>query len=266
MPTALLGTLLTGALLLAGCGSPAPGEATAPAPGVLERVAQTRELRVCSTGDYRPLTYRDPASGRWSGIDVDMAGALAGSLGARSTIVPTTWSALLDDVTAGRCDIAVGGVSVTAPRAQRAAFTIPYLSDGKTPITRCADAARFQTVEQINRPGVRAVVNPGGTNEQFAGENLPAATIVPHPDNNTIFDTVVDGRADLMVTDAIETRWQAAQSPALCAVHPDAPFTSSDKAYLVRQGDQPFLDRVNGWLRGALSDGTYQRFAKPWIG
>ncbi|MDN5917739.1 MAG: transporter substrate-binding domain-containing protein [Pseudonocardia sp.] len=101
---------------------------------------------------------------------------------------------------------------------------------------------------------------------QFAKETLTRATIVPYPDNNTIFDAVADGRADLMVTDAVETRWQATLGTGLCAVHPDRPFTSSDKAYLVRQGDPAFLDRVNTWLRGAMSDGTYQRFARPWIG
>ncbi|MET0190539.1 MAG: transporter substrate-binding domain-containing protein [Pseudonocardia sediminis] len=258
--TALAGTLL---VTVAGCGSSAPEPAASAA---LDRVGQTKELRVCSTGDYRPLTYRDPANGQWSGIDVDMAGALAASLGATATIVPTTWSNLLGDLTADRCDIAMGGVSVTEARAQKAAFTTAYLSDGKTPITRCENVAKYQTVEQINRPEVRAVVNPGGTNEQFARETLTRATIVPYPDNNTIFDAVADGRADLMVTDAIETRWQATRGKGLCAVHPEKPFTSSEKAYLVKQGDPAFLDQVNTWLRGAMADGTYQRFARPWIG
>ena len=208
--------------MAAGCGAPDPPESPA-----LARIAGSAELRVCSTGDYRPLTHRAP-DGTWSGIDVDMAGDLAAELGARPVMVETTWARLLDDVVAGRCEIAGGGVSVTPDRAQRAAFTVPYLRDGKTPITRCPDADRFRTLADIDRPGVRAVVNPGGTNERFARERLRAATIVPHPDNTTIFDLVADGRADLMITDAIETRWQAAQRPGvLCAVHPEDPFTDS---------------------------------------
>ncbi|MDL5156703.1 transporter substrate-binding domain-containing protein [Actinomycetospora termitidis] len=251
---ALLGVLA----VLAGCGS-GPQTPT-------DRVAATHELRVCSTGDYRPLTYRD-ASGSWSGIDVDLARDLAAHLGAQVTMVPTTWSTMLDDVTAQRCDIAVGGVSVTADRAARAAFTVPYLHDGKTPIVRCADLGRYSTLEQIDRPGVRAVVNPGGTNERFARGRLHAATIVPYPDNNTIHDTVADGRTDLMITDAIEARWQAAARPGvLCAEHPDAPFDSSEKAYLIPAGDQAFVDRVDGWLTTALADGTWDRVARPWLG
>lgn len=236
-----------------------------PGSPALERVERTGELRVCSTGDYRPLTHL--AGGRWSGIDVDMAHDLAAELGARVTMVDTTWSTLLDDVVAGRCEIAVGGVSVTADRAERATFSVRYLRDGKTPIVRCPDVARYATLEQIDRPGVRAVVNPGGTNERFAREHLRRATIIPHPDNNTIFDAVADGRADLMVTDAIEARWQAAQRPGvLCAVHPEAPFTESEKAYLMPPGDPAFTERVNNWLRAARNDGTWDRFAAPWLG
>src|SRR5690606_40866418 len=67
----------------------------------------------------------------------------------------------------------------------------------------------FPYTTLFRSPDVRVVVNPGGTNEKFARERLKRATIVQHPDNNTIFDEIIAGRADLMITDAAETRWQA---------------------------------------------------------
>ena len=250
------------AVMTAGCSAPPP--AAPPPPDRLAAVAQRGELRVCSTGDYRPFTYRDP-SGAWSGIDIDVAHDMARELGVRATIVPTTWKALLDDFEA-RCDIAVGGVSVTSARAKRAFFSTSFGVDGKTPITRCENASRFQTLEQIDQPGVRAVVNPGGTNEKFARSVLKRATIVGHPDNNTIFQQVIDGNADLMMTDSSETRWQARQHPELCPVHPEQPFTFAEKAYLLPRGDVVFQQWVNHYLTIARNDGTYQRFAAPWLG
>ncbi|MCX2731848.1 transporter substrate-binding domain-containing protein [Saccharopolyspora sp. NFXS83] len=230
----------------------------------MDAIAERGELRVCSTGDYRPFTYRD-ANGAWSGIDIDMARDLAAELGVRATIVATTWESLSEDF-AQRCDIAAGGVSVTLKRAKEAFFSDAYVVDGKTPITRCENAARFLTLEQIDRPGVRAVVNPGGTNEKFAREKLHRAEIVPHPDNNTIFEEIRSGRADLMITDGAETKWQARQHPELCAVHPDQPFTFSEKAYLLPRGDVVFQQFVNEWLHLRKHDGTYDRIARPWIG
>ncbi|GAA1940815.1 transporter substrate-binding domain-containing protein [Amycolatopsis minnesotensis] len=237
-------------------------------PGSSSRLDQVRrrgEVKVCSTGDYRPFTYRDPATGAWSGIDLDLAGDFAKKLGVRLTIVPTTWKTVADDV-GRRCDLAMGGVSITLDRAKTGFFSAPYVRDGKTPVTRCENAEKFQTLSQIDRPGVRAIVNPGGTNEQFADANLHRATIVRHPDNNTIFAEVIAGRAELMITDATETKWQAKQHPELCAVHPDQPFTFAEKAYLLPRGDVVFQQWVDQWLHLALNDGTYAAFAKPWLG
>ena len=224
-------------------------------------------LRVCSTGDYRPFTYHDPATGGWSGIDIDMGGDLAHQWGLAVQIVATTWARMVNDLTSGRCDIAMGGISVTPDRAARASYSDPYLQDGKTPITTCAHAGRFQTLSQIDQPGVRVIVNPGGTNESYDRQMLKRATIVTFPDNNTIFDSLLDGQADLMLTDASEARWQAAQHPGqLCAVNSDHPFTVEPKAYLLPLGENDFRHWVNRWLKSSLSSGTYRRFSQPWIG
>jgi cyclohexadienyl dehydratase len=260
---ALLAVLLT----VVGCAKkPLPPPPAPPPPSALDLVPQRGELRVCSTGDYRPFTYRDPATDRWSGIDIDMAGDMARNLGVRLTIVPTTWRTLVDDLAADRCDLAMGGVSVTLDRARKAAYSDPYLMDGKAPITRCANVTRFQTLEQIDRPGVRVVVNPGGTNEAFVREHIKRATIISHPDNNTIFQEIIAGRADVMITDASETRWQHKQHPELCAVNPERPLNFAQKAYLLPRSDLVFQQWVNEWLRQSIGDGTYQRFSRPWMG
>jgi len=232
---------------------------------LLATVVQRGELRVCTTGDYRPFTYRD-STGANTGIDVDMARNLAASLGVPATFVPVTWSSLVDTVTSGGCDVGMGGVSVTLARAQKAAFAEPIMVDGKAAIARCADKPRFPALTAIDQPGVRVVVNPGGTNEAFATSNIHRATILPHPDNNTIFDEIVAGRADVMITDASETRFQAKLHPELCAINPDAPFTYAEKAYLLPQGDAAWLAYVNQWVRQTTHDGTYAELTKRSFG
>ncbi len=234
-------------------------------PSLLATVAQRGELRVCTTGDYRPFTYRD-AAGAYTGIDVDMARNLAGSLGVPATFVPVTWSNLVDTLASGGCDVGMGGISVTLPRAQKAAYTAPIVVDGKAGIARCADKARFPSLAAIDQPGVRLVVNPGGTNEAFAKSAIRQATVLPHPDNNTIFDEIIAGRADAMITDASETRFQAKLHPELCALNPDAPFTYAEKAYLLPLGDATGLAYVDQWMRQTTHDGTYAGFTKSWFG
>lgn len=163
-------------------------------------------LTVCSTGDYRPFTYRD-ADGQWSGMDIDLVRDFARDTGVDLHLVPTTWPTLMADL-GQKCDLAVGGITVTADRAAKALFSDPYLRDGKAAAVRCADAAKYRSLGDIDRGGVRVVVNPGGTNEQFDRANLHHAAIAGYPDNNTIFDQVIEGKADVMITDGSEIRWQ----------------------------------------------------------
>ncbi|MFA6313777.1 MAG: transporter substrate-binding domain-containing protein [Sterolibacterium sp.] len=240
------------------------GSAWADSGSRLDAVMQRGTLRVGSTGDYKPFSHRDPVSGQYQGIDIDMAGLLAKALGVKLEIVGTSWPSLMKDFGENKFDVAMGGVSVNLERQKKAMFSIAYLRDGKTPITRCENKDRFQTLQQIDRPEVKAIVNPGGTNERFARANLKSAQIEVYADNVTIFDQLVAGKADLMITDAVETRLQQKLRPQLCAVHPEAPFDYSEKAYLLPR-DWLFKAFVDQWLHQAIQSGAFGKIHDKWI-
>jgi cyclohexadienyl dehydratase len=80
----------------------------------------------------------------------------------------------------GRCDIAMGGITVTAARQQIAEFTVPYLDSGKVPLVAQAGADAFGSIDQINTAGVRVIENSGGTTEQFARQHVPNAFTEEH--------------------------------------------------------------------------------------
>ncbi|ORA32902.1 transporter substrate-binding domain-containing protein [Mycobacterium aquaticum] len=235
-----------------------------PATGGLSQVLQRGTVRVCSTGDYRPFTYRDPA-GAWSGLDIDMASDMAGRLGVRVDVVPTTWASLVDDLN-NKCDVAMGGISITLKRAEHALYSSPYLRDGKAAIVRCADSSKFQTLSAIDRPGVRVVVNPGGTNAEFDKDHLHNAQVVNYPDNNTILSQITSGAADVMITDTSEIRWHVSQNPQLCGESLDHPFTFSQKAYLITQPATDLQQWINQWLNITLNDGTYAALSQKYFG
>ncbi|MEY4755117.1 MAG: hypothetical protein RJA34_15 [Pseudomonadota bacterium] len=230
----------------------------------LDDIAARGVLRVGTTGDYKPFTFKNPVTGQYEGMDVDLAARLAQSLRVKLELVPTTWSKLMPDLEAGKFDIGVGGISVTLERQKTALFSLPYLRDGKTPIARCENQARFATLAQIDQPGVRVIVNPGGTNERFDRANLQHAQIVVYPDNVTIFEQLVAGKADLMITDATETLLQQKLQPGLCAVHPQAPFDFSEKAYLL-PNDWRWKAYVDQWLHQTQETGTFGRVEQRWL-
>lgn len=261
-----LGTLL----FTAGCTAPeSPTEdsnvETQESASRLTSITDSGKLKVCTTGDYRPFTYLDPKTKEWSGIDIDMAKNLAKSLEVEAEFVQTTWKDLMPDFTS-KCDIAVGGVSISLERSQQAYYSEATLDEGKTPITLCENVDKYDTIKEINQPGVRSITPIGGTNEKFADANYPKGEIIRFKDNNKIFDEIIAGRADVMTTDASETRWVAHEHPELCAVHPEKPFNFSQKAYLLPLGDDQFQEYVNQWLNMSKHDGTLKAAEKPWFG
>ena len=214
--------------------------------------------RVGMTGDYPPYSLRG-SDGQFSGADVTMAAELARSLGVALVIVPTAWKTLQADLAADRFDIAMGGVSVTPDRGAAADFSIPVLHDGKRPIARCADKDRYTSIDAIDRPGVRVVVNPGGTNERFARTNLNHAALSEHPDNRTIFDEFAAVHADVMVTDGAEVDYQARLHPGiLCSATVADSFDHFDKAYWMTR-DPALKQTVDAWLKASLEAGQYQK-------
>lgn len=219
---------------------------------LLDRIVARKQLRVGTTGDYAPFTIRNGDT--WSGIDLDLAHSLADSLGVELVFVQTTWPTLMQDLKSSKFDIAMGGISKTQERQREAFQTGSYLNDGKAPIVRCGDEQKYDTIDEINRKGVKVIVNPGGTNERFAQAKLPNADVTLFPDNTKIFDEIAAGRADVMVTDKIEVQWQAARNPRLCAAMKGA-FNLTEKAYVMPQ-DEALLKAVDAWLDKVQADGT----------
>ncbi len=235
---------------------------TAPS-SLLDAILARGVVRVGLTGDYRPFSIKDGAVA-YTGLDVDMAESLARGLGVKLEIVPTAWPTLMADLQAGKYDIGMGGISVTLERAKTAAFSAPVMRTGKAPIALCTSQARFGTLADIDRPGTRVITNPGGTNERFARANVKQAEIVVFPNNAAIFDELVAGRADVMMTDAVETRLQQRLHPELCAIHPDQPFDFSELAYLLPR-DPALKAWVDQWLHISAETGEQAKLTAKWL-
>jgi cyclohexadienyl dehydratase len=237
--------------------------AQAPSASRLDEVIKSGTLRVCTPGDYKPFSFLR-ADGSYEGLDIDLVEAAAKALGVQVEMVKTAWPSLMKDFQE-KCDVAVGGISVTTDRQKSAFFTMAYMVNGKAPITKCENVGKFQTVADIDKPNVTVIENPGGSNERFARANFKQAKIVIFPDNVTIFDEILKGNADVMISESVETIVQAKLRPGLCAVNPDKPLQYGEMAWLLPRGDASMKGWMDTWFHLAKASGEYDRVSGRWL-
>lgn len=75
----------------------------------LDRIQESKTLRVGTPGDYRPFAMKTDQG--YEGHDIDVIEAMATELGLTIEYVPTTWPNLMPDLQADKFDIAVGGIT-----------------------------------------------------------------------------------------------------------------------------------------------------------
>ena len=231
----------------------------------LEKIRERGILKVGTTGDYRPLSCFDPASGRYTGFDTELAKDLAHDLHVRIQFVKTSWPALTEDQRAGKFDLAVCGITISDTRKEHAMMSDGYLKNGKTILCRTEDANQYTCLEAVNRPDVRVMVNPGGLNEQFAHEMLPDAVLMIHDVNQEIPGLIACGKADIMITEIIEAGYYAAHDERLAAPLIDHPFTHTELGILTAKGSEDLLSYVNAFLEKEKNTGRISELAERYL-
>ena len=238
--------------------------------GHLDDIAARGTIRIGTTGDYIPMSYLNPATGNYEGIDAELSELIAKSLGVKIEYIPTTWPTLSADMQVGKFDIALCGISRNFARAKVMAMSDAYGEGlfGKTILCRKSDAKKFKTIADLNKPSVRIMINPGGTNEKFARANLPNAKLIVHEENADIPIQIAEGNADIMITETVEAFSWVKREPRLAAPMVDKPFegTIHSCGILMQRGDQEFLNYINFVLAELRMDGTLEKLEIKYLG
>lgn len=136
----------------------------------------------------------------------------------------------------------------------------------KTILCRKGDAGKYKSIADINRPEVKVMVNPGGTNEKFAKAYLPKATLIIHEQNAEIPGLIAEGKADIMITETMEAKKYAKMDSRLADPLVNQPFTKNRFGALMQKGDQEFLNYVNFFLAELETNGTMKNMEQKYIG
>jgi ABC-type amino acid transport substrate-binding protein len=237
-----------------------PPAATAARAERLPVIRARGEVRVCMWPEYFAISYRNPRNGELEGIDIDMARALAARLNVRLTFVETNFGEFMDRVDDGSCDIAMMAVGITPPRAQRIAFSKPYLASPVYAVTTRTNT-RIQAWRDIDSPGTVVAVAAGTIMEPLMRESLRNAEMMVVRMPRTREGEILSGRADVFMSDYPYTRRMVLMHDWARVIDPPGRFGETLYAYAVQRNDAAWLNEVNAFLERARLDGTITRSA-----
>lgn len=212
----LTATMVTGALVAAGCGSDAQStagadtsaagsdaagkaqaaesaDATETADAGEDQLAQIKEkgeIVVAMEGTWSPWTYHDE-NDELVGYDVEVAKAIAEKLGVEATFVEGEWDGLFAGMDAGRYDIVVNGVDITEERAQKYDFTEPYAYN-RTAIIVTKDNDEINSFEDLDGKNTANTIS--STYAELAEQY--GANVTGVDDLNQTFELLLSGRID----------------------------------------------------------------------
>jgi cyclohexadienyl dehydratase len=233
------------------------------AESALQKILNDGVLKVGTTGDWNPMTMKDPATNSYTGYDIDVMTELAKDLGVKVEFVPADWKTLVSGVASGKYEI-TGSASISPARAKAAGFSESYFSLATVPLVLAKNADHFKDWSDLDKPDVTVAATLGTVQEKQVRGLFPNAKhdIVEAPARD--FQEVLAGRADANITSNVEAIKLVEQYPQMMIVPVKAPADPTPIAMLLPQDDQVWINYVNTWITLKKEGGFFDKLGKKW--
>ncbi|RMF33884.1 MAG: amino acid ABC transporter substrate-binding protein [Alphaproteobacteria bacterium] len=232
------------------------------AQSALNEILDSGVLKFGTTGDWNPMSVRDPATNSYKGFDIDVANELAKDLGVKLELVPTDWKTLVNGVVAGKYHI-TGSASISPGRMKVAGYSDSYLSVEIYPFTTIDKADRFDGWDSVNQPDVIVATTLGTTFHDHVKKWFPNAQIKVVEAPARGYQEVLSGRADVFITSNIEGATLTAKFPVV-RIRNTEPRAPAAIAMLMPQADQVWINYVNNWIKIKKLAGFFDDLKAKW--
>jgi cyclohexadienyl dehydratase len=233
------------------------------AQSALNEILSQGVLKVGTTGDWNPMSVRDPATNSYVGYDIDIMTQLATDLGVELEMVPTDWKTLVNGVVAGNYHM-TGSASISPARLKAAGYSHSYIAVEMFPFTTEDKLTNFDGWDSINKPGVKVATTLGTSFEKMVKEWFPEAEIIVVEAPARGYQEVLSGRADVFVTSNIEGSELLQKFPNVRQVEVSTPRAPTPIAMLLPQTDQVWINYINSWIELKKTQGFFEEVALKW--
>ncbi|MGR4991025.1 transporter substrate-binding domain-containing protein [Vibrio rotiferianus] len=229
----------------------------------LHEILDSGVLRVGTTGDWNPMTMKDPATNSYRGFDIDITTELAKDLGVEVEYIATDWKTLVNGITANKYDI-TGSASLNMSRAKVAGYSQPYFYLAFVPVVQKKDLAKFSDWADFDKPEVKVAATLGTVQEKMVKDFFPSAQHIVIAAPARDFQELLARRADVSVTSNVEAATLVEKFKQLAIVPVKEPRKPTPIAMLLPQDDQVWINYINHWIELKKTQGFFKQTAEKW--
>jgi polar amino acid transport system substrate-binding protein len=223
-------------------------------------IRQAGVLHLTINATYAPMEYHDPATDRLTGLDVDLAEALAKRLGVKPVWSDVPFEQLIPALQTGRSDFIISGFSDRASRRDGADF-VDYLKIGPqffvlaaSPVKAMADLCGIKVGTTRSTSFPIEIAKWSKSNCEAAGK--PAIQYVPGENSIDVRSQLKQGRIDAAVQGSETLPYAQANEPGVYRII-GAPIAQGYQGIAFRKTDTALRAAITDALRAMIADGTY---------
>lgn len=225
------------------------------ADSALDQIKKDGVLKVCYS-QILPEAYKDPKTGEWTGVFVDLVNELGKWMKVKVQPVEVGWDVAVLSLKQGTCDIFASSLIYNAPRAMEINYVRPFLAKGINVVIQKANPKNLKEPSDLNNSAVTVVAQLGSREQETVQRLYPKAKILAVRANSQLelVEQVKRGDADAAALPAITVKWWL-QVPENAAWgmegFPGRDFGNAPAGWGVRYADRDFkdfLDSYVGWV------------------
>jgi ABC-type amino acid transport substrate-binding protein len=232
---------------------------------LLQQIKKNGVMRVCQ-GAYPPYNVKNPQTGEWEGLNVDLMKEIAGFLSVKIEDVDSSFPTLIPSLLTRKCDISAAATYVTPARAEQVLFTTTYASETKVAFVPVDSP--IKTYADLDKPNITIATRSGTAEETFAKKFFKQAKIKLTTSDATqphLLD-VAAGRADAAFAGRTGSLIFLKQNPNLkLRMIDDKQLDLSRFALMIPPGEYQFQQYLDIALQSLKDSGKLDEIIGRWI-
>lgn len=228
----LIGFVVVVLATVAACGSSNNNTNSGPK-SLIDQIKTAGELRV-GVASAQPWQMKDPNTGEWGGVFVDVMADWATVLNVKFSPVATTWDNMIAGLQAGQYDVA-SSLNARPARSIVVSFSNPLASDIGS-FSVIPGTSNITTFQQLNQASNTVCVQQGSAEDLSLTNAKLALQIQRLPDQDSCRAALLAGRVQAFFDDWNGNGPFAKANDGVKIIFPTTPFVNEGIGYAIAFG------------------------------